>query len=230
MERETEADVASEGIKDVLKRPAPEREVFAEVFAERLDKIMTALGVIFLLVVLGDTLAEDGTGLKRGLTIAGWVLWAAFVTEFGARLVIAPSKQRFLKKNWWQIIFLVLPFLRFLRLLRLFRIARGGRVVSSAVRVGRSAGSRLAGRVAWLATITSIVVLASSQLIFEFADYSTYGEALHDAALATITGEPLGRESGFAQVIEVILAIYSVAVFASLAAGLGAYFLDQRND
>ena len=218
------------GVRDVLKRPAPEREAFGDAFAERLDKIMTALGIVFLLVVLGDTLADDGTGLKRGLTVAGWLLWAAFLAEFITRLVIAPSKSTFWKRNWWQVIFLVLPFLRFLRLLRLFRLARGGRVVSSAVRVGRTAGSKLAGRVAWLATITSIVVLASSQLIFEFADYDSYGEALHDAALATITGEPLARDSGFAQIFEVLLAVYSVAVFASLAAGLGAYFLEQRDD
>lgn len=202
----------------------------AEAIAERLDGVMTALGIIFLLIVLGETLTRGEEPVQRALGVAGWVIWGLFVAEFGARLVIAPSTTGFLKRNWWQVLFLVLPFLRFLRLLRLFRVARGGRVVSSAVRVGRSAGSKLAGRIGWLAAITSIVILAASQLLFEFGGYDDYGEALHQATLAAVVGQPLGREEGFAKVLEVVLAVYSVAVFASLAAGIGAFFLEQRRD
>lgn len=214
--------------RDVLKRPAAEREQVADLIAQRLDGPVTVLGIIFLLVVLADTLVEQEGGLKTALGLTGWVLWAFFVAEFVARLVVAPSKTRFLKRNWWQLLFLALPFLRFLRLLRVF--ARGGRVVSSAVRAGRSAASNLAGRVGWLAAVTSIVVLAASQLLFQFGGYENYGEALHAAALGAVSGEPLGREEAFSKVMEVLLALYSVGVFASLAAGLGAYFLEQHRD
>lgn len=214
---------------DVLRRPSGERERLAEAIAERLDGAMTALGVIFLLVVLGDTLTENDEPVGGALDIAAWVIWALFAAEFAVRLVIAPSATRFLKRNWWQVLFLVLPFLRFLRLLRLFRVARGGRVVSSAVRVGRTAGTKLAGRVAWLVAVTVIVILAASQLLFEFGGYDDYGRALHHTALAAIAGEPFQREEAFAQVLEVVLAVYSVAVFASLAAGIGAYFLEHRD-
>lgn len=213
--------------RETLRRPAPERERIAEAIAERLDGVMTALGIIFLLVVLGDTLAEPGSTLSRVLTWVSWAIWAVFVVEFGARLTVAPSTTRFLKKNWWQVLLLLLPFLRFLRLLRLFRVARGGRVVSSAVRVGRSAGSKLASRVGWLAAVTAIVVLASSQLLYEFGGYEDYGRALHDAALGAISGTALRADTGFAAVLSVVLALYSVVVFATLAAGLGAYYLER---
>jgi voltage-gated potassium channel len=219
-----------ENPKRTLRKPHAERERLAEAIAERLDRGMTALGVIFLLLVFADTLAEPGTGLSTFLTWTGWVIWAVFGVEFLARMTVAPSTTRFLKKNWWQALFLVLPFLRFLRLLRLFRVARGGRVVSSAVRVGRSARQKLAGRVAWLAAITAIVILSSSQLLYEFGGYEDYGRALHDAAHGSITGQPLTDPSGFAGVLGVALAIYSVVVFAGLAAGLGAYFLEQHRD
>jgi voltage-gated potassium channel len=58
--------------------------------------------------------------------------------------------------------------------------------------------------------------------------YDDYASALHGAALATVTGEPLSAEGGIARAVEVVLAVYSVAVFATLAGALGAYFLARR--
>jgi len=58
--------------------------------------------------------------------------------------------------------------------------------------------------------------------------YRSYGAALHEAALATITGEPLTADTALADVMELALAVYSVGVFATLAGALGAYFLRQH--
>ena len=162
------------------------------------------------------------------LTVAGWLLWAVFVAEFVARLVVAPDTAAFLKRNWWQVIFLALPFLRVFRLIRAVRVLRTGRVLSSAVRTARSARQELRSRIGWLASVTAIAILGSSQLLYEFGDYDRYGDALHGAALATITGEPLARPQPFANLLEVLLATYSVVVFAALAGALGAFFLGDR--
>ncbi|HEX6256952.1 MAG TPA: hypothetical protein VFZ70_14190, partial [Euzebyales bacterium] len=164
-------------------------------------------------------------------SVASWVLWAAFVAEFVVRMVVAPSTSRFLRRNWWQLVFLLLPFLRFFRILsrlRLRAVTRVGRVVSSTVRGSRVAARELTGRVGWLAAVTVIMVLASSQLLFEFAGYGTYALALHDAAYATIVGDPLTATGVLARVMEIVLSIYSVVVFAALAGMLGAYFLEVR--
>ncbi|MEX1209090.1 MAG: hypothetical protein WEE36_10905, partial [Acidimicrobiia bacterium] len=151
-----------------------------------------------------------------------------FVAEFIARLVVAPKTVEFLKRNWWQVAFLVLPFLRIFRLIRTIRILRTGRVLSSAVRSSRSARRVLGSRVGWLAVVSAITALGSSQLLYEFEVFDRYGDALHAAALATITGEPMGQSDGFAKVLDVALAAYSVVVFAALAATLGAYFLERQ--
>jgi voltage-gated potassium channel len=216
----------------VLQRSAPERERLQQRVAERLDGPVTALGVIFVLLVLAETITPADTPLAQVFGVAGWVLWALFVAEFVLRLVIAPSTSAFLRRNWWQLIFLALPFLRFARILarlRVARLARAGRVVSSALRGTRTAARVLSGRLAWLAALSAIVVLAASQLLYEFGGYDVYGVALHDAALATITGEPLSRDGAFADALEVVLAIYSVVVFATLAGMLGAFFLDRES-
>lgn len=214
----------------VLRRPPTEREVWAQELLDRLTPPMSALGVVFLLVVMGEQFAQPGSLVATGFAATGWLLWAVFVIEFAARMVVAPETGRFWRRNWWQLLFLILPFLRVFRLVRAVRVLRSGRVLSSAVRSSRSAHRVLTGRVGWLAAVWAITVLSSSQLLYQFSGYSRYGEALHAAALATITGQPLGRSDGFALVLEVVLAAFSVVVFATLAASLGAFFFERRDD
>jgi voltage-gated potassium channel len=195
--------------------------------ARRLDKPMGVLGLVFVLVVLGQSLARE-PWLATVLTVAGWLCWGVFVAEFLHRALRARNRRRFWARNWWQVLFLALPFLRFARALTLLRAARLGGVVSAAVRGSRSAGRLLSGRIGWLAAVTGVVVLAGSQLLYVGGAYEDYAPALHETALATVTGQPLTAEAGLARILEVVLAVYSVAVFATLAGALGAYFLDNR--
>lgn len=202
----------------------------AEELARRLDRPMGVLGVLFLFVVLGQLLAED-PGLLAFLNVVGWLFWAVFVGEFLLRAYIARFSAAFWKRNWWQVLFLLLPFLRFfralqaVRLIRLTRLARAGSVLSAGVRGSRSAGRLLSSRIGWLAALTGVVVLVSSQLLYILGAYPDYGPALSDAAMSTITGRELSAEGGFPRVLEVVLAAYSVGVFATLAGSVGAYFL-----
>ena len=231
-----DAELAGDRVRDLARRAPEERERGVELLAARLDRPMSVLGVLFLLVVLGQNVASSG-GVQRAFTIAGWVLWVVFVAEFLLRLWLAPSRLRFLRRNWWQVAFLLLPMLRFLRGLALLRLVRAGRVlrvvraggvVSSAVRSSRSAGRILGSRIGWVAALSAIVVLASSQLLYTLGYYGAYGDALHAAALATIAGQPLGLEAGLARLLDIGLLTYSVAVFAALAGTLGAYFFDAQ--
>ncbi len=214
----------------VYRRVASERERAADQIALRLDPLMSALGLLFVLVVLGETLAREGSILAGALFWTGWVLWAAFLGEFLLRMTIAPSKTRFLKRHGWQLIFLAVPFLRFVRLLRILRVGRAGRIMSAAVRGSRTATRALTGRLGWLLTIHAMVVLAASQLLFEFGPYETYAPALHGAALASVAGEPLGEPGAFAAIMEVLLALYAVVVFASMAGIMGAFLVERRNE
>ena len=100
------------------------------------------------------------------------------------------------------------------------------RVVSSAVCASRSAGPILSSRLGWVAALSPIVVLATSQPLFTLGYYEAYGDAFYAAALATIAGESLGLEVGLPRVLDVALLTYSVGAFAALAGTLGAYFFD----
>lgn len=211
-------------------RADAEREELAERIADRLDVPFTAAGVIFLLLVLAETVSDPSGAVGTVFEVTSWLLWLLFVGEFVLRLVIAPSATRYLRRNWWQVAFLAVPALRFLRALRVLRAARVGRVLSSAVRSSRTAGRKLSNRLASLGVVTAVVVLAGSQLLFELGDGRTYGEALHATALATVAGEPIGVDGAVLQVLELVLVAYSVVVFAALAGTVGAFLLERSGD
>lgn len=208
---------------------AEDRDELAERIADRLDVPITAAGVIFLLLVLAETISEPKGAVGTVFSAISWTLWVLFVGEFVLRLVIAPSTSRFLRRNWWQIVFLAVPALRFVRALRVLRAARIGRVLSSAVRSSRTAGRKLSSRLAALGVVTVVVVLGASQVLFELGDYATYGDALYAAALATIAGEPLFVEHAALRVLELVVLGYSVIVFATLAGTVGAFLLERRD-
>ncbi len=216
---------------------ADERLNAAERLARQLDRPMGVLGFLFLFVVLGQLLATDPV-LVTALRVIGWGFWAVFVAEFALRAYIARNQQRFWKRNWWQVIFLLVPFLRFFRALqalrfwRIARFSRFGGVVSAGIRGSRSAGRLLSSRIGGLAAVTGVVMLVSSQLLYVVGAYEDYAAALLETAMSTITGAELSANDTFTNVVQVLLAIYSVAVFATLAGAVGAYFLrgDSEKD
>ena len=213
--------------------PTTDREQWADQLIDRLDAPMGALGVLFALLVLVETVSQPSGGAATAIAILSWILWAVFVLEFVVRAVAAPSTGAFLRRNWWQVIFLALPFLRFLRFLRALRTirrtARVGRVISSMVRTGRSAGRRLTNRIGWVAIVTACVIVGGSQIVYEIEGRRSYGDALYAVAMATIAGEPLGGD-GWSRVLDVVLATYSVIVFAALAGSIGSFLLERGRE
>jgi voltage-gated potassium channel len=210
------------------RRTPTEREELAERIASRLDVPITAAGVVLVLIVVAENVTPAGSPLEPLWTTASWALWGLFAVEFGLRLVIAPSTPTFLRRNWWQLAFLAVPFLRFLRAFT--RAARLARVASTSVRTTRTAGRTLAGRVGSLVGVTVATVLASSEILFEYGPGVSYPRALHDATLAAVSGETLEATGAVADGLEIILAVHATVVFAALAGSLGAFFLERRGD
>lgn len=220
--------VTSQTRLDLNRDPRMQRGEVAEQLFRRLHPLMSWLAALFVLVVVGDTIVRDESPFATLFTVAGWAIWAIFVIEFSIRLYLAPSRPSFLRSNWWQVAFLLLPFLALLRALMALRIARASRILSAAVRGTRSAASELRSRLLTVGAVTVMVILLAANVLFEFAGIQPYGRALHDAALATITGEPVSGDRSVAQIMDVVLALYSVVIFAAVAGALGAFFLENR--
>lgn len=200
----------------------------AEAIFVRLHPLMGWLAALFVLVIAGDAIVGGESPFATIFTVAGWVIWGAFVLDFVVRMLVARAPGDFVRRNWWQALFLVLPFLALFRFVMALRIARAGRLLSAAVRGTRSAAANLRSRLATVGAVTVMVILLAANVLFEFGGVTPYAAALHDAALATISAEPISGSSGLTQVMDVVLAFYSVAVFAAVAGAVGAFFLERE--
>ena len=209
------------GTAERVKNAVRER---LESLDRQVDLVMGLLGLLLFVVVLVEPLSPGP--VADILAGVGYLLWATFIAEFLVRVWVAPDRRRYLRRNWWLIIVLAVPFLRVFQGLRIAAVARG---VVSIVRGSTSAARLLSERLAWLAAVTALVVVTTSYMLYLTGVFPSYATALHHSAISTITGEPLGSETGLAQVLDVVLASYSVVIFATLAGSIGAFFLRGRS-
>jgi voltage-gated potassium channel len=203
-----------------------DRELAAHRLAVRLDRPITWLGVFALGLWLVEPFISERHVLSTIVDFVWGAVALAFVIEFLARVTAAEGKLQFIREHWWELGLVALPFLRFLRVARAARAARG---MAAAVRSSHRAGQQLQSRLTWLLVITAVVSVSSARLLVDYGGYKrSYADAMHDAALSTLTGTALGLTHPFAQVLEIVLAVYSAVIIATVAGTVGAFFLAQR--
>jgi voltage-gated potassium channel len=194
------------------------RERAAAIVEDRLDVPMAVLAVAWAGLVAYELVAPDRRSDE--LALAGNVIWAIFIAEFAAKLVISGHPLRFLRRRWPSVLFLALPILRIFRVVRAvraFRALPAARVVGSSYRAIGTARSLLGSRLAFLTVVTAVVIFAGGQL-FHLAE----GRAAISGNLVEDPTSVAGRLLGL------VLQGYAVVVFASVAATLGAFFIESR--
>lgn len=215
-------------------RSRRDREAWSDRIETRLDIPMAALAVVWTALVVRDLLVPDDP--NRTLRVLSNVIWIIFVTEFVVKLVVSGHPLRFLRRRWPSIFFLALPALRIFRITRAVRVVRAlpaARAVGSSYRTTRAARSLFGGRIAFLVVTSAVVILAGAQLLFltegEAAGREgSFADALWWTANAAISGNQVFEpETSLGRLIAVVLSGYAVVVFASVAASLGAFFIES---
>jgi voltage-gated potassium channel len=211
------------------------RERLAVIVEQRLDIPMAVLAVIWAFFVAYELVAPGEQ--RQLLGIAGNVIWGIFVAEFLAKLIVSGHPLRFLRRKWPSVIFLALPVLRVLRVFRAIRALRvlpAARVIGSSYRAMGTARGLLEGRIAFLLTTTAIAVFSGGQLLYLLErgrddGVGSLGDALWWSANLAISGNAVFEPVTLAgRLLGLALAAYAVVVFASVAAALGAFFIESR--
>ena len=89
---------------------------------ERADPVMAWLGVVFALLVGYELAVDVSPGTADVLRWTGWAIWGVFVVEYAAKLWIAPSRVRFVRRHWLETLALLVPTLRVLHMFRLVSV------------------------------------------------------------------------------------------------------------
>jgi voltage-gated potassium channel len=211
---------------------AGERAELLERVAAALDGPMTVLGLVWLVLVVVELVAEP----SRWLTVGTQVIWMLFIAQFLLELAIAPSKRWYLRRNWLTVLALVAPALRAVRILRVLRAARGlrlFRVVSSANR-GMRALSRVMGRrgLGYVLALTLLVNVLGAAGIYALehdtdgTGITSFGTALWWTAMTLTTmGADTFPRTPEGRLLGLLLAIYGFTVFGYVTAALASLFV-----
>jgi len=215
--------------------------------AERLDQLlalpMLVLTLIFLAVLVLPVIYPDlPAGARSALDAIDLGIWAAFLAEYLARLLVAPSRLTFIRRNPFDLLLVVIPVLRPLRLLRsvtLIRAARLTRIGAGAGRAVRESRVRLASRAALLAAgsaVTLILAAAVMELDVERgaakATITSFGDALW-WAVSTITTVGYGDRypvTAAGRAIGIALMVAGVGIFGVVAASAAAWFVSADQE
>lgn len=213
------------------------RERTAAVLERRLDPVMAVLAVLWT-VYLGYELVAPAAQRPR-LTLVSNVVWGLFLVEFVLKLAVSGAPVRFLRRRWPSVLFLLLPALRVLRVLRAARALRilpAARVLGASYRAVGTARGLLQGRIGFLLSTTGVAIVSGGQLLFVLergraGGVDSLGEALWWSAnlsvSSTLVFEPATTPG---RLLALTLSTYALVVFASLAATMGAFFIESRQE
>ena len=179
--------------------------------------------------------------LEDAFVAADWFIWAAFAFEYLVRLVLAPNRWRFVRREWPDLLIVVLPFLRPLRVVRSARALRLLRLARLVAFLGEAAqeGKRLLVRhqLHHVLLVTLVAVVGAAALVLAVEEggegsINSFGDALW-WAIATVTtvgyGDalpvtPAGRG------VAAFLMVAGIAFFGVLTANVAAFFLERQGE
>ena len=208
---------------------------------QMLERPMIVLSLVWVALVA----VEFARGLTRPVEIAGLVIWGLFAVDFLLKLVIAPRKWMFLRRNWITVLSLLLPAFRLARLGRAFRAARVMRGVRFAKFLGSvNRGMRALRRsmrrhgFGYVVTLTLLVMCsaAAGMMAFEREGpnrdvFATYTSSLWwTAMLMTSLGSEYWPKTGGGRALTLVIALYSFAVFGYITATLASFFIDRDEE
>ncbi len=198
-----------------------------------LDVPLALASLLMVLIAVIELTGEVGGPWRGRLALLGWSLWGLFFVEFAVKFVLAPVKRAYLRRNWLDVLVLLVPFLRFLKVLSVLRATRALPLFRLAVFGGRGSGGALPllkrRRLGQLALISVLVILlgAAAGLLLEAdapaATIEDFGDALWwSGALVTTVGSEIYPVTAGGRVLGFVLMLYAVGIFSYFIASIAS--------
>jgi voltage-gated potassium channel len=205
-----------------------------------LDIVILILSLYVLIALLADTFFKLPSEVSRLLDLIDNGICAIFLYDFFYRLVKAPSKLKFLKWGWIDLVSSIpaFPCLRYGRLIRLLKILRVLRAIRSVKILTELFKSREHGTFATVSFIAILMIIFGSISILqvEQGDPSSNIKTAGDAiwwAFTTITTVGYGDRypvTGEGRFIAGMLMITGVGLFGTFTGYVAAWILQGKKE
>ena len=200
---------------------------------------LMVLALVMIPLLLAPEIFDLPPAQAELIELLDWFIYACFAADFAVKLYLAPSIPEHLRRNWIDVLVLLLPLLRPLRLLqgaRVLRLLAAARVMAFIVEALQKLRGILSGRglnVVLLVTLGVVISTAWLVSIME-RDAGSSIEGFGDAlwwAVATVTtvgygdaipSTPEGRG------LAVFLMVIGIVFYSILTANIAAYFVETK--
>lgn len=218
-----------------------DRQEALERFERAVELPLLVLALAMIPLLVAPLVVAPSDGAKDAILAVEWFIWAAFAFEYVIRLVLTPARWRFVRREWPDLLIVLLPFLRPLRIVRSARALRVLRLVRLVAFLGEAGqeGKRLLVRhqLHYIVLITMVAILGSAALVLSAEEagggsIDSFGDALW-WAITTVTtvgyGDmfpvtPMGRG------VAAFLMVTGIAFFGVLTANVAAFFLERQGE
>jgi voltage-gated potassium channel len=202
------------------------------VKATELPLLVLALAIIPLLLIPFVTEVSDT--MAATFLVLDWTIWGVFAVELGIRTYLSESRVNYLVRHWYDVLIVVLPFLRPLRVLRSARALRLARIAPFLARSAMNFRDLLEGRgLQYVLLLAVLAVFGAAGLTYlvegdQGGTINDYGTALW-WAVSTVTTVGYGDTfpvTAEGKGVAVFLMLVGIALFSWLTANIAAFLVE----
>jgi voltage-gated potassium channel len=204
---------------------------------------LLALVMLTLLIIelVADVSGETAANIRRAQTM----IWALFVIAFAIEFTIAPSKKRYLRKNWIVALSIAIPALRIFRIvnavrfLQATRALRGLNLARALAALNRAmvevAAFLRTNQFGYVVALVAIVTVTAAALGYYLerghadSEITTFGEALWWAAtLVTTVNAQVDAVTFEGRIIALVLRVFGMAMIGYITATIAVFLLRRQ--
>ena len=105
------------------------REQLFKKFERYTEVPMLVLVIIMIGTLVAPMIFKLNEQLELVFEVIDWIIWSAFAVELCVKTYLSSNRLAYLKKNWLDVVVVILPVLRVFRFARIVRGARALRVL-----------------------------------------------------------------------------------------------------